>query len=424
LIAVSAERVGKKYRRYSADRPWTLQEAVMSGFRNMRAAASFWSLRDVSFAVGRGRALGVIGRNGAGKSTLLRLIGAVGRPDEGRITVQGRVGGLLELTAGFHPDLTGRENVFIGGVIRGLTRKEVAHRFGSILDFAELHHAIDRPIRTYSSGMQMRLAFSVAVHAAPDVLLVDEVLAVGDAAFQRKCLDRIAKLRRAGCTIVMVSHDAHLVKDMCDDALWLQEGAVAGFGPAELVVNKYLHSFRELTVSRTVLEQEPVVTSQGVVLKMGSNRFGSQEIAITDVRLSAGQGSASEMAEDDVLSVELDYAVTTPVDSPVFCVTVVHDDGRACLTSSSDQAQIVIPPTLSTGHLTARLPVSRLDPGIYFIDVGVYEKHWAFAYDCHSRAYPLIIRHRKNETKSPEASVPANVWIHNAREISGGGLLR
>jgi lipopolysaccharide transport system ATP-binding protein len=424
LIAVSAEGVGKKYRRYSADRPWTLQEAVMSGFRNMKAAASFWSLRDVSFAVGRGRALGVIGRNGAGKSTLLRLLGAVGRPDEGRISVEGRVGGLLELTAGFHPDLTGRENVFIGGVIRGLTRREVAHRFGSILDFAELQHAIDRPIRTYSTGMQMRLAFSVAVHAAPDVLLVDEVLAVGDAAFQRKCLDRIADLRRAGCTVVMVSHDAHLVKDMCDDALWLQEGTVADFGPAELVVSKYLQSFRDLTVSRTVSEREPMVTSQGVVLKMGGNRFGSLEIAITDVRLTTGQGSASEMAEDDVLSVELDYEVTSPVDAPIFCITVVHDDGRVCLTTSSDQSQIALPAAPSTGHVTTRLQLSRLDPGTYFIDVGVYEKHWAFAYDYHSRAYPLIIRHRKNETKKPERNVPATAWIHNAREISGGGSVR
>ena len=189
-----------------------------------------------------GRALGVIGRNGAGKSTLLRLLAGISRPDEGKISVRGRIGGLLELTAGFHPDLTGRENVFIGGVIRGLTRAQVRDRFEAILDFAELRDAIDRPMRTYSSGMQMRLAFAVAIHCEPDILLVDEVLAVGDAAFQKKCLDRISDLRNGGCTIVMVSHDAALVQDMCNDALWLREGAVAGFGDAKPVIAEYLKS--------------------------------------------------------------------------------------------------------------------------------------------------------------------------------------
>ena len=421
MTAVLAERVGKRYRRYDAELPRTLQQAVMSGFRNLSGGPYFWSLRDVNFAMERGRVLGVIGRNGAGKSTLLRMLAGISRPDEGRIVVGGRVGGLLELTAGFHPDLTGRENVFIGGVIRGLTRREVRDRFDAVLDFAELHHVVDQPLRTYSSGMQMRLAFGVAIYCEPDILLVDEVLAVGDAAFQKKCLDRVADLRAAGCTIVMVSHDAALVRDMCNDALWLREGTVAAFGDAKPVVADYMKSLVHATVSRTLVQQGSAVTSQGMVLIPGTNRFGSLEVAIVDVRLSTSDGSASEMAHSDELSVELDYVVTTPVESPIFCITIVDDDGRSRLSASTDQDGIVIPQGSSSGHLSARLHRLDLDPGTYFIDVGVYEKHWAFAYDYHSRAYPLIVRHGRNVTRDSEVAATRTVWVHNPREASAAG---
>ena len=422
MTAVVAERIGKTYRRYEPDRPRTLQEAVMSGFRKMASGERFWSLRNVSFAVERGQALGVIGRNGAGKSTLLRILASVSRPDEGTIAVRGRVGGLLELTAGFHPDLTGRENAFIGGVIRGLTRAQVNDKFESIVEFAELHHAIDRPIRTYSSGMQMRLAFAVAIHCEPEILLVDEVLAVGDAAFQQKCLDRIAALRAAGCTIVMVSHDAAQVQDMCDAALWLREGTVAGFGDAKTVVAEYVNSLAHATSSRTPVQQESVVTSQGVVLKPGINRFGSLEVAIIDVRLSTSDGSASEMTDGGVLSVEMDYVITIPVDSPIFCITVVDVDGKGVLTTSTDQYGITLPGGSSSGHLSARLRSLHLDPGTYFIDVGAYEKHWTYAYDHHARAYPLIVRHGSDVSGGSDAGPIKAVWVHNVRETSQVGI--
>jgi len=393
----------------------------MSGFRKLSGGATFWSLRDVNFVVERGSALGVIGRNGAGKSTLLRLLAGIGRPDEGRISVSGRIGGLLELTAGFHPDLTGRENAFIGGVIRGLTRAQVSKKFEAIVDFAELRQAIDRPMRTYSSGMQMRLAFAVAIHSEPDILLVDEVLAVGDLAFQKKCLDRIADLRTAGCTIVMVSHDAALVQDMCNDVLWLREGAVAAFGEAKPVIAEYMKSLVHATVSRTAAQQATIVTSQGMVLKPGINRFGSLEVAIVDVRLATSDGSASEMADGDVLSVEMDYSVSTPVESPIFCITVVDDAGRGRFSTSSDQAGIVIAHDSSSGHLSAKLQSLHLDPGTYFIDVGVYEKNWAFAYDYHARTYPLIIRYGSGAGRALATSATRTVWLHNTRDPSTVG---
>jgi len=234
------ENVGKRFRRYHADAPATIHEALLRGFRKLLPAEQFWGLREVNLRILHGRAVGVIGRNGAGKSTLLRLIGGVGRPDEGVIQIEGRVGGLLNLGAGFHPELTGRENVLVNGAVGGLARQEVADRFDAIVGFAELEEFIDSPLRCYSSGMQMRLGFSIAIHSAPGILLIDEVLAVGDIGFQQKCLERIRQLKAEGCTIILVSHDTGMVESLCDETLWLRAGRVAAYGPSESVISQYL----------------------------------------------------------------------------------------------------------------------------------------------------------------------------------------
>jgi len=240
MVVVS--HLGKKYRRYHADRPAFIQEAVakgLLGWRKMRSVDEFWSLSDVSFSVGAGRTVGIVGANGSGKSTLLRLIAGVGRPDTGRIEVRGRIGGLLDLTAGFHHELTGRENVMLSGILNGLSRKEVLGRMDEIVSFAEVEDAIDNPVRTYSSGMQMRLAFSVTVHTDPQILLIDEVLTVGDMAFQQKCLDRIDQFKAAGCSILLVSHADSTIENMCDDAIWLESGHLMAQGPVGDVVEQY-----------------------------------------------------------------------------------------------------------------------------------------------------------------------------------------
>ena len=238
--AVVVKDLSKQYRLYHADRPWTLHETLVRGFRRLQPREQFWALRDVSFSVAPGRVVGVIGSNGSGKSTLLRLIAGVGRADAGYINVSQRIGGLLDLGTGFHPDLTGRENVFVNGVISGLTRREVKQRFDSIVDFAELESFIDNPIRTYSTGMQMRLGFAIAIHARPEMLLIDEILSVGDHSFQRKCLDRITQFKNEGCTILIVSHDTGQISEFCDEAIWLNAGCLAASGPADAVVAQYL----------------------------------------------------------------------------------------------------------------------------------------------------------------------------------------
>jgi lipopolysaccharide transport system ATP-binding protein len=239
---ISVTGVGKQFQRIHPDRPATIQEAIakgLRGLRHFRSVETFWGLHDVTFEVGTGRTVGVVGANGSGKSTLLRLIGGVGRPDTGRIEVRGRIGALLDLGAGFHPDLTGRENAVLAGILNGATRREVLARLDEIVAFAEVEDAIDSPVRTYSTGMLMRLAFSVAAHTEPEILLIDEVLAVGDAAFQQKCLERIARFKANGCSILLVSHVGTTIEDLCDEAILLEHGRLTARGSAAEVARRY-----------------------------------------------------------------------------------------------------------------------------------------------------------------------------------------
>jgi ABC-type polysaccharide/polyol phosphate transport system ATPase subunit len=207
-----------------------------------RARQPFWALRDVSLTIRRGESVGIIGPNGAGKSTLLRIVSRLAPLTKGKLTVRGRVSPLLELGAGFHPQINGRENALLNAVLLGLSHKEAQEKLPEIADFSELGEFIDQPMRTYSSGMYVRLGFAVAVHVRPEILLVDEVLAVGDAEFQRKCFDHIEKLRRDKVTIVLVSHDLDNVKRFCDRVVLLNHGAVAADGNPQEVVNEYLSS--------------------------------------------------------------------------------------------------------------------------------------------------------------------------------------
>jgi ABC-type polysaccharide/polyol phosphate transport system ATPase subunit len=234
--AVSAEGVSRRFR-VRAHEARTLKELVLSPRRGR--GTDVWALRDVSLAIGGGEAVGLVGRNGSGKTTLLKLLSGILKPTAGRVSVDGRVGSLLELGAGFHPDFTGRENVFLNGAIHGLTRAQVRERMDEIVAFAELEDAIDLPVRTYSSGMTMRLGFAVAAHVEADLLLLDEVFAVGDEAFQRKCFGKIFEFKQRGGTMVFVSHDASAVERLCDRAILLRGGRVEFDGPTEEAILRY-----------------------------------------------------------------------------------------------------------------------------------------------------------------------------------------
>ena len=234
--------VSKIYRRYSGKQFATLKSALLqrSLVRDLRPSETFPALTDVSFSVPKGSTFAVIGRNGSGKSTALKLVAGITKPTTGSVRVDGRISALIELGAGFHPEISGRENVFINGIMLGLTKRQIQDRFDDIVDFAELREFIDAPVKTYSSGMYMRLGFAVAIHVDPDVLLVDEVLAVGDEGFTHKCLDKFAEFRRRGKTVLLVTHSLGLVENLCDDAVWLDGGRVQGHGDPKRVVGAYL----------------------------------------------------------------------------------------------------------------------------------------------------------------------------------------
>src|SRR5688572_7263311 len=241
--AIEVRDVHKLYRRYGRRKNFgTFKSALLSGdiFAGLKPDETFEALRGVTFDVSAGKTFGVVGRNGSGKSTMLKLIAGIGRPTSGTVRVAGRVSALIELGAGFHPEISGRENVFINGMMLGLSRREIAARFDEIVRFAELEDFIDAPVKTYSSGMYMRLGFAVAIHVEPDVLLVDEVLAVGDEAFTHKCLDKFAEFRRRGRTVLLVTHSLDLVTRFCDEALWLDGGVAKAQGDPKRVVDAYL----------------------------------------------------------------------------------------------------------------------------------------------------------------------------------------
>jgi lipopolysaccharide transport system ATP-binding protein len=298
----------------------------------------------------------------------------------------------------------------------------VAQQFDSIVAFAELEQFIDNPLRTYSTGMQMRLAFAVAAHIKPEVLLIDEVLAVGDIAFQHKCLKRIAQFKDAGCTILLVSHDTEAVRQLCDEALWLRGGQLVAHGPAGTVVDQYVSEMTAETQRRTQTARPTLPTMPGVPLQVNQNRFGSFEMELIAVRLLNRDGVlTTEIDNGDPLQVELEYLAGQPIQAPIFGVTICREDGVVCYDTSTVTAGLTLPSCRGRGQIILHLERLDLNGGQYYIDVGVYERNWAYAYDYHWRVYPLTVRSTPGEKgvlRPPHywevgyaAQLPANLAI-------------
>ncbi|MGL5439564.1 MAG: ABC transporter ATP-binding protein [Filifactoraceae bacterium] len=237
MNAIEVNNVHKKFKVFH-DRSISIKERIL--FRNRNYYEDRWVLNGVSFNVEKGQSLGIVGHNGCGKSTLLKLLTRIIYPNQGTIKMEGRVSSLIELGAGFHPDMSGRENIYINAAIFGLTRREIDSRLKAIIDFSELEEFIDNPVRTYSSGMYMRLAFAVAINVDADIILIDEILAVGDANFQIKCFDRLKELKDSGVTTVLVSHDSNTIEKFCDSVLWIHEGKIRASGESKQVLEKYM----------------------------------------------------------------------------------------------------------------------------------------------------------------------------------------
>ncbi len=390
--AIVVEGLGKKFYHFSKERPSTVLEMLVRGLPGLRAERVFWGLRNINFRIAPGQIVGMIGENGAGKSTLLQLLGGVGRPDEGRVEVNGRIGGFLDLKAGLRPDLTGRENIYISGVISGLTRREVDERFDSIVDFAEIGEFIESPLRTYSTGMQMRLAFAVAAHTNPDILLIDEVLAVGDEAFRRKCFDRLERFKEEGVTIVIVSHQVNQVRELCDEVLWLHNGHLVAHGDPEMVVGQYATemSATKKRRLRSVVAGEEDIDDPTFRAKKKVHRFGTQEMEIVDVLLRDETGaSVQSLPAGQPLTVEVVYQAPQPITNPIFNVVITRDRQVCCAVNTNGETEAMA----LSGNGRFTLEFDRLDlvNGLYHVDVGIHAADWSHAYDYHWHLYPLQI---------------------------------
>jgi ABC-type polysaccharide/polyol phosphate transport system ATPase subunit len=376
LAVIEFDHVSKRFRLHR-DRPRSFQELFLNTLRMQGGSKveTIWSLRDVSFSVRPGEMVGLVGPNGAGKSTALKLISRIIAPTHGRVLVQGKVTGLLELGAGFHPDLTGRENVYLNGAMIGMNRKQVGQRLEAIVAFAELEQFIDVPVKHYSSGMYMRLGFATAVYADVDVLLVDEVLAVGDQAFQSKCYQRINDLRCAGTTILFVSHDAATVRRMCDRAVFLDKGQVRSIGAADDVIADYMDYVWQERSLRDVQAQE--CTEQ---------RWGSGEAVIEDVVFLAQDGNEQHVFRTGERFVaRIHYQARQRVERPTFGVAIYRDDGAHVNGPNSVSDDYHIPAIEGHGQMDYIVEALPLLPGHYEFTAAIYD---------HSSTHPFDHRHR------------------------------
>ncbi|MHB8571533.1 MAG: ABC transporter ATP-binding protein [Candidatus Dormibacteria bacterium] len=364
-----------------------------------RAAHHFHALRGITLSVEKGESLGVLGANGAGKSTLLKLLAGTTRPTSGTVEVGGRVSALLELGAGFHPDFSGRENVFLNGALVGIPRRDLESRFDDIVAFSGVGQFIDQPVKTYSSGMYVRLAFSVAVHTDPDILLVDEVLAVGDEAFQNRCLDRVAELRRSGVTIVFVTHEVGRVKTVCDRAIWMDDGQVKVDGVPRRVTDFYLEA---------VLARLSGGGADNVRAGFGDDsRWGTREAEVDRVELTRAGERATELVSGAEVTVEVDYRVHAPLDDPVLGLGIFRADGLLCWGSNTRVEGISVDPAGERCRLRVRLESLALVPGEYFLDAGIHSAGGHY-YDYRHRGFPFEV---VEDSRSDEGVLrPVSRW--------------
>jgi ABC-type polysaccharide/polyol phosphate transport system ATPase subunit len=432
---VRVENVVKQYRKVAhAHRYLTLKSAILGGdlFKALAPADVFTALDGVSLELARGETLGVIGSNGAGKSTLLKIIAGTTKPSSGTVSVNGKISALIELGAGFHPEISGRENVFINGIMLGLSRQQVADRFDEIVAFAELEDFIDAPVKNYSSGMYMRLGFSIAIHVDPEVLLIDEVLAVGDEAFVHKCLDKIAAFKRRGKTILLVSHGLESVRRLCDRAVWLKSGKIEAVGDPPRVIDAYLEwvAHKEDTelaagaqrrtaaaVSGNAADApgapRPVVGEAGATRNGGRGasagpasgshaggvegspdsppasgeapyepgRWGSRAVVIDEVRLLDAAGEPHYVFTcGDPMAIELSLSAEEAVRDFVVGIGIFNSDGVCVYGTNTDIERFEADVLEGEAAVRIDVPTLNLIEGTYHLDLAVHRKD-GYAYD-------------------------------------------
>ncbi len=450
--AIDVLNVSKVYRRYARRRQFaTLKSALLDGslLGDLKPDETFQALKNVTFSVPKGCTYGVIGSNGSGKSTLLKCVAGISRPTEGEVKVDGRISALIELGAGFHPEISGRENIFINGIMLGLSKKEVMRRFDEIVEFAEMQDFIDAPVKTYSSGMYMRLGFAVAIHVDPEVLLVDEVLAVGDQGFTHKCLDKFSEFRRRNKSILLVTHSLDLVEKFCDEAHWLDKGVSKGEGDPKKVVAAYVmnvedseeHSLAKAESARLAASASAEATAdpsdEGVELppdvngesapenpvddaetardgfKATEGRWGTREIEITGVSISGPDGESGHVFQSgDDIRVHMTVTAKEPTTDFVFGLGLFNADGVCVYGTNTNLEEFQPSEIAGEGVVTFEIDSLDLVEGTYRLDLAAHKAD-GYPYDYHRLLYTFRV---KSKIRDVGIYRPAHRWIF------GGGI--
>ncbi|WP_298460437.1 ABC transporter ATP-binding protein [uncultured Cellulomonas sp.] len=407
--AVVVDDVSKSFRVYR-DRNQSLKATILR--RGRATYEDFWALRDVSLEIPEGGTFGLLGHNGSGKSTMLKCIARILQPNTGTITTRGRVAAMLELGSGFHPELTGRENIYLNGSILGMSKREIDLKLEAIVDFAGIGAFIDQPVKNYSSGMYVRLGFSIAIHVEPDVLLADEILAVGDMQFQEKCREKFAEFRNDGRTVVVVSHGLGEMRSLCDRAAWLDHGTLVDVGKATDIVDEYTetgHAAQEVTD--------------------GGMRWGSGEIQVERVELLDAHGQDQRtFRTGDAMTVRLHYVAPGGVDTPVFGASIHTLEGTHLWSHHTRDAGFVPARLQGSGSVDLVVPALPLQPGVFELNTSVVDEQITHDYDQHRRAArfevmvgapresggPIVLGSRWENFSPPVALVPAGQDVRTA----------
>ena len=374
------QNVDKRFA-FTKEKPQSVMETFIALFSRRKQPKqppeSLWAVRRVSFDVLPGQCFGIVGRNGSGKSTILKLMARILRPNNGRIVINGRVSALLELGAGFHPDLTGRENVFLNAALLGFDEASTHAYYDRIVAFSELEEFIDMPVKHYSSGMYMRLGFSVAIHMQPDILIVDEILAVGDQAFQSKCINAIMEMKNSGTTIIIVSHNVNLVRTLCTHILWIDKGVPQAYGLVDEIAAEYVaHAYQQ----------------KGQPIASVFTRGGSGEIEITGTRFLDEHGKPQEtFATGDSMTIEICYHAHKPIPNPEFGLAIFRQDGVQVNGPNTQAAGVDLGIVEGVGLVRYEIDRLPLLPATYLVTTAVHDSRSHQCYDYHKQAYTFRV---------------------------------
>lgn len=361
---IKVEHISKNFKVYF-DKGYTLKEKFLFWKRNRYEVRKI--LNDISFTINKGDSVGLIGRNGCGKSTMLKMLTKIYYPNKGKITINGKVSSLIELGAGFHPDMSGRENIYINASVYGLSREEIDKRVDKIIEFSELRDFIDNPIRTYSSGMYMRLAFAVAINVDADILLIDEILAVGDSNFQTKCFNKLKELQKEGKTIVLVTHSMGSIKDFCNKCIWIEKGSIVSNGDTEIVTKQYIKYMTKEALEKGI---------DGTNKVADSDNFGTKDVEIIDVRLYSNNTKVNSINTNDPLDIVIDYKTKKQFNNLVVGVAIKESDKETIVyytNTNFDNKKLKIS---NQGSITLHFDNVILQKGEYFIGISIRDdKH-------------------------------------------------